>query len=77
LPLRSFSRPWRVSKVPFLRKPGGGEIVSYDNVASILRKCRYIKDKNAAGAIIWEISQDRWQGRSVLLEVIGDSFLNR
>ncbi len=60
--------------MPWLGRPGGGEIISYDDVSSVKCKCRYVLDKNAAGVIIWEISQDFWRGKSALLEVIGDSF---
>jgi len=67
----------RCAKVPYLRKPGGGEIISYDDVSSVWRKCLYIKEKGSAGLIIWEISLDRWQGRSVLIEVIRNSFLKK
>ena len=65
------------SWVPYLRKPGGGEIVSYDDEFSIWRKCLYVLGADAAGVIIWEISQDRREGKSVLLEVVGNTLLKR
>jgi len=65
------------ARVPVLRKPGGGEIVSYEDFASVRSKCRYLLKNNVAGLIIWEISQDRWEGESVLLEAVGDFFKHR
>jgi chitinase len=65
------------ARVPVLQKPGGGEIVSYEDVVSIRSKCRYLVANNVAGLIIWEISQDRWEGESVLLNAIGHFFKHR
>jgi chitinase len=62
------------AKVPFLQKPDQSEIVSFDDERSISEKCQYIKGKNVAGVIIWELSQDYFQSSSPLLKVIGREF---
>ncbi|MHB8056008.1 MAG: glycoside hydrolase family 18 protein, partial [Candidatus Aminicenantales bacterium] len=61
--------------VPLLTSPDGGSILSYDDGASLLNKCRYILNNKAAGVIVWEISQDRRQGKSILLDIIGEALL--
>jgi len=65
------------AQVPYLRKPDGSEIICYDDVRSVQRKCRYVKEKEAAGVIIWELSDDDVQGKSELLNVVGASFQMR
>jgi GH18 family chitinase len=65
------------AQVPYIRKPDGSEIISYDDVRSVQRKCLYIKEKEAAGIIIWELSDDYVRGKSELLNVIGASFQRR
>jgi GH18 family chitinase len=48
-----------LAQVPYLT--GNGTLktfVSYDNPAAIALKAQFIKDKNLAGAIIWEITGD-------------------
>jgi GH18 family chitinase len=41
---------------------------------SVSLKCQYVKDNQAAGVIIWELSQDYRQGKPELLEVVGKAF---
>lgn len=65
------------ARVPLLRSPAGGAIVSYEDVLSVRSKCRYALDEGAGGFIIWELSHDRWGGQSVLLEAVGDFFRHR
>jgi chitinase len=62
------------ANVPYIRKKDSSEIISFDNEHSVALKCRYIKRRKVAGLIIWEISQDYYQGLSVLLNVIGKEF---
>lgn len=62
------------AQVPSLQRPDRGEIVSFDDERSVSLKCNFIKQKNGAGVIIWELSHDYIQGSSRLLEVIGDTF---
>jgi chitinase len=78
--LRQYGWPsfWdRCAKVPCLRRRGGGEILSYDDEASVWYKCRYVRDRGAAGVIIWEISLDRWQGKPHLLDVVKNAFMRK
>jgi chitinase len=58
-----FDKYWdNTAKVPYLLgKSSGsaaGTFVSYDNALSVGYKAQYIKDNNARGAIIWEITGD-------------------
>jgi chitinase len=70
-----WTRIWdATARVPYLRRPDGGMVVSYDDGESVAAKCNYVKSKQCAGLIIWELSQDFRNGRSELLEVIGQSF---
>jgi len=62
------------SKVPYLQNPEKTQIISFDDNWSVSLKCEYIKEKNVAGVIIWEISQDYDQDKSVLLEIIAREF---
>ena len=63
-----------VAKVPWLRKKDQSKIICYDDVRSVVQKCRYVKAKNTAGIIIWEISLDYYKGSSVLLSAVGKEF---
>jgi chitinase len=70
-----WSRIWDdCAKVPYIRNPENTKIISFDDEQSVTLKCRYIKEKEVAGVIIWEISEDYYQGSSLLLEVIGEEF---
>jgi len=62
------------AQVPFARKADQSVIVSYDDEQSIGAKCRYVLDKNAAGVIIWELTEDYVNGQPVLLKVVGNAF---
>ena len=62
------------AQVPFLRRPDGRKIISFDDMRSIALKCQYVKDNQAAGVIIWELSQDSRLGKPELLEVVAKSF---
>lgn len=59
------------------RRPDGKVIISYDDEQSVDAKCRYVLEKNAAGVIIWELTQDTVNGRPVLLNVVGNAFSNK
>ncbi len=70
-----WERVWdECAKVPYLRNPEGTEIICYDDEHSISLKCKYVKDKQVAGIIIWDLSEDYAQGNSVLLDVVGKAF---
>jgi chitinase len=58
--------------VPYLQNPYQTEILCFDDPQSIALKCDYILEKNSAGCIIWELSQD--DDSSSLLKVIGEKF---
>jgi chitinase len=62
------------AQVPYLQNPGQSVLLSYDDEKSVALKCRFIKEKQAAGVIIWEISQDYYGGDSVLLGTVGKEF---
>ena len=65
------------SQVPYLLSPGKKTLLSYDDIRSVFRKCKYVIDKGAAGVIIWEITADRNKGKAELLETIGKTFRSR
>jgi chitinase len=70
-----WTRIWdATARVPYLRRSDGGAILSYDDPQSVGEKCDYVKAAHSAGLIIWELSQDFRNGKSELLEVIGQSF---
>ncbi|XOK60050.1 glycosyl hydrolase family 18 protein [Paenibacillus elgii] len=55
-----YTRYWNnVTKTPFLYQPNGGIFISYDDAESIQHKVDYIKSKGLAGAMTWEVTQDR------------------
>lgn len=62
------------AKVPYVLRPDKKEIASFDDSRSVSLKCKFVKDNNAAGIIIWELSEDYYQGSSTLLRVIGEEF---
>jgi chitinase len=62
------------AQVPYLCSPNGLTILSFDDMRSVYRKCRYVLDKGAAGVIIWEITGDSVNGAPHLLNVIGTAF---
>ncbi len=62
------------AKVPYLLNPDKSIIISYEDEKSVRLKCQYIMENDVAGAIIWELSVDRYQGSSVLLNVVAQSF---
>jgi chitinase len=62
------------AEVPYLRSPERTEIICYDDARSVSLKCRFVKEKKAAGIIIWDLSGDYDQGTSVLLDVVGKEF---
>lgn len=75
LSLTEWTRVWdAAARVPYLRRQDGGMIISYDDLISVGLKCQFVKDKAAAGVIVWELSGDDRSGNPELLEVIGKSF---
>jgi chitinase len=73
-----WTRIWdATARVPWLRRSDSGMIVSYDDTRSVGEKCDYVKSHQAAGIIIWELSEDYRNGTSELLAVVGQSFAAR
>jgi chitinase len=73
-----WTRTWdATAQVPWLRRADGGAIVCYDDTESVEAKCDYVKTKETAGVIIWEISQDYRNGASELLAAVGRSFTSK
>lgn len=62
------------SQVPFLLSPARTILLSFDDIRSIFRKCRYVLDKGLAGVIIWEVTADWHEGRSELLQTVAKTF---
>ncbi|MDI6844682.1 MAG: glycoside hydrolase family 18 protein [Candidatus Saccharicenans sp.] len=62
------------SQVPFLLSPGRDVLISFDDIRSVFRKCRYVLEKGAAGVIIWEITADYHRGRPELLQTVARTF---
>jgi len=62
------------SQVPYLLSPDRKTLISFDDIRSVFRKCRYVAEKGAAGVIIWEITADRYNGKSELLQTVGQTF---
>jgi chitinase len=70
-----WSRVWDdCAKAPYIQNSERAEIVCFDDEQSVALKCRYVKEKEVAGVIIWEISEDYYLGSSLLLEVVGEEF---
>lgn len=75
LPAAEWALSWdEKAQVPVMRRPDGTKIVTFDDMRSVSLKCQYVKDNQAAGVIIWELSQDLRPGGPELLEVVGKSF---
>lgn len=62
------------SQVPFLLSPTRTTLLSFDDIRSVFRKCRYVLDKGLAGVIIWEITADLHRGRPELLQTVARTF---
>ncbi|RMH30546.1 MAG: glycoside hydrolase family 18 protein [Candidatus Hydrogenedentota bacterium] len=54
--------------IPWLERPGGGELLSYDDVESVQHKTRWARQNGFGGVFFWEISQDWIGGRNILIE---------
>jgi chitinase len=64
-----------VSQVPYLRQDNGPIVWSYDNVASIRRKCDYVIENRLGGVAIWDLAGDLINGRQRLLEAVADKLM--
>lgn len=59
-----------VAKVPYVYNSTTGETWTYDNPKSIQYKMQYLKEKDLAGLIIWQLSDDVRDGKNSLLDAI-------
>jgi len=59
-----------VAKVPYVHNSITGETWSYDNPKSIQYKMQYLKEKDLAGLIIWQLSDDVRDSKNSLLDAI-------
>lgn len=65
-----YSEHWDdISKVPYLYN--GDKFITFDNKRSVKYKLKYIEDKNLAGMMIWEYTQD---DRNELLDIVKKEF---
>lgn len=73
---RGWVRYWdNKTKVPYLYNSTLKQFISYDDKQSIDLKVQYIKSKNLAGGMIWELSQDtRGAVPNAMLKQVDDSF---
>ncbi len=60
-----------VSQVPYLKAPSGTKVDSFDDSLSLTLKCQYAKEKQLAGVMIWEITQDVVGQSQPLMEAVG------
>ena len=73
-----WTRLWdATAQVPYLRRADAGMIVCYDDTQSVEAKCEYVKTRQSAGIIIWDLTQDFRNGKSDLLAVVGQAFRTR
>lgn len=81
-----FNEYWDDSaQVPYLIKKDKSSFVSYDDEKSIRMKAEYVKEKNLAGVIIWEITGDYIEtspgsgvvGKTPLIDVVNKVFDTR
>lgn len=77
LPLlkRGWQRVWDAEAgVPYLRKDGVRELISYEDEASARLKGKLAKDAGLRGIFFWEISQDAIGGRHVIVDAARGGF---
>lgn len=62
------------AKVPYLSSPSGTEILSFDDPFSVYWKCAYVSYKQAAGIIIWELTEDNFRNTPLLIKIVAMAF---
>lgn len=74
-----FKRLWdNKAQASYLVSESQRILVSFDDEESIARKADYVKEKNAAGLIVWTLQGDRLNdGRTPLLDVIHNRFTSQ
>ncbi|MEK7474876.1 MAG: glycoside hydrolase family 18 protein [Candidatus Coatesbacteria bacterium] len=72
---KGWQRVWDAEAgVPYLRKDGEREIISYEDEASAALKGRLARDYGLRGIFFWEISQDFLRGRHVVVDAARRGF---
>jgi chitinase len=61
--------------VPYLKKDGVKELISYDDEASVKLKAEWARKNGAGGIFFWEITQDIVGGDNVLVKAAKEGFL--
>jgi len=71
-----WARRWdNEARVPFLEKPGGGELISYEDEASAALKGAWIRRQRVRGLFFWEVTQDFLGGTHRLVRAARGAFL--
>ncbi len=60
-----------MSEVPWLENPAQTEFITYEDTNSIKLKVQYCVRQQLGGIMIWEITQDLYNGTQPLLETMG------
>lgn len=47
----------------------------YNGRTTILRKCKFVKENNYAGVMIWHLFQDAYQNKQKLIKVVGETII--
>ncbi len=65
-----YARHWNdAAQVPYLFKPATGEFITYDDPRSLKQKARFVKARQLAGAMFWQITADK---NDALLDALAD-----
>lgn len=64
-----------IAKVPYVHNITTGETWTYDNPKSIQLKMQYVKEKDLAGVIIWQLSDDVRDGKNSLLDAVHSNLI--
>lgn len=64
-----------IAKCPYLININEEQIITYDNTESIKEKCKYIKENELGGVMIWALGYDVVNGNQELINAINDNYL--
>lgn len=62
-----------VSKVPYLTNASLGKFITFEDTASIRLKAEFATRNKLGGMMIWELSQDMYEGSQPLLEALASA----
>ncbi len=65
-----------VSQVPFLLNPDTTQFITFEDTNSVKLKAEYAIRQQLGGVMIWELSQDLYNGGHPLLDAIANTFRN-